>query len=1598
MKKSAKRDQLNKRLRSMAKSGTTGDLAVSFYAGVADADLADRDAADLLAAAVSFERFARARAGEDMLVRVINPSVARDGWYSSHTVVNVVTTDMPFLVDSVTMALNRRGYTIHSTVHPVFMVDRTPKGKLRQASVPEAGSHEKAFESWQLIEIDRETDGNERAAIEEDLRRVLSDVRAAVRDWKEMRTRAHRIRVELESEIAGTESEEISEIISFMDWMEDNQFTFLGYREYELHGDENRAVLTPKSGTGLGILRDTRSGRSERELPKESLEQVRARGMLIITKANSIATVHRPSYLDYVGVKTFDEHGAVSGERRFLGLFTSLAYSCSPRRIPILRKKVDEVMRRSGLPSDSHSGKALSQVLETHPRDELFQSSVAELLRIATGIVQLQERQRVKLFVRRDAFNRFYSCLVYVPRDRYNTQARNRIESILLDELGGTHTESSVSLDESILARVHIIVRTEGAARGNVKTGEIEARISDAVRSWEDHLYTALLAHHGEEQAAMLHRIYADSFSAAYREDVHPGQAVYDIGLIETLEDEGDIRLNLHLPEHSEIADRPESVGRLRFRIFRPATHIAISDILPILENMGLRVIAERPYEVSLAGAKKVWIQDVDMRQTSGAVHDFERVREHFQDAFAAIWRGEIENDAFNCLVLAAGLNRFQVMVLRGYCRYLLQTGLPFSQRYIARILAENSGLATMLVRSFENRFDPDFDGNREHAMERSLEAIREGLESVPSLDADRVLRAISGAIRATLRTNYFQGVRNLFSFKLDSSRVPELPLPRPVYEIFVYSPRFEAIHLRGGRVARGGLRWSDRQEDFRTEVLGLMKAQQVKNTLIVPVGAKGGFVVKQPLTGNRDEQMEVVRSCYADFLRGMLDITDNLVKGKPVTPERCVRHDEDDPYLVVAADKGTATFSDLANSVAAEYDFWLGDAFASGGSVGYDHKKMGITAKGAWESVQRHFREQGIDARNEDFTAVGIGDMAGDVFGNGMLCSKHTKLIAAFNHMHIFLDPDPDPEKSFAERRRLFSLSRSTWEDYDSALISSGGGVYERSAKSIRLGKRAADALGAEPGDYTPTALISAILKAPVDLLWNGGIGTYVKSREERHREVGDRSNDAVRVNGHDLRCRIVGEGGNLGFTQAGRIEYAQRGGRINTDFIDNSGGVDCSDREVNIKILLTSLRAAGQLSAKRRDKLFLDMTGDVGKQVLRDNYLQAQAISFSQTQGVSRLNEYAQLIRTLERRSGLNRTLEVLPDEEQIGERRKTGQGLTRPEIATLLAHAKNDIYGVLLESDVPSDTYLSRELAAYFPRQLQTHATAMEGHRLRDEIICTAITNSMVNRMGPSFSQRMCDDSGCGHAEVARAFTIVREVFRIREIWSAIEAGDHSIPAGRQMTMLVKISHLTRHATRWILNHRVAPDIREQVERYGRTMGELLGVLESLLPPAERDHFTEAVAELLEESVAEDVARFVAGSDHLYAAFDLAEIAKQGRSVKPITTVAGVYFSLANILPFEWIREQIESLPVDGHWQSVARGTMREDYYRYRSALTGVVLNGVSGKETGETLVGAWAGRNTSELARTGRILREMQSAGPLDFATASVALQEIRKLTQ
>lgn len=1600
-------------------------FAQAFYKRMSGDEMPQHQPEGWAALAVDFLDYARDRKQGSALVRLFNPTLKSHGWESPHTVLQIANDDMPFLVDSVTMALADLGIGVHVLGHPVVTFQRDKAGKLLAVGQGVA-------ESLMHLEIDRQTPESA-AAVKQALDTVLADVRAIVRDWAQMRDKMNQVADELPNESLPIDEDGKREAQAFLHWAAENHFTFLGYREYEVVKLGGEDVLRAVKDSGLGLLRGKEVGKPRllTSLAAHYMPQSGAVDALILTKTNARSTVHRPGYMDYIGVLSFDAQGRPTGEKRFLGLYTSSAYNRRPWDIPLVRQRHAYVMEHSGLAPDSHSGKALRHVLETLPRDELFQSSEDELFKTTSGILGLQERVRSKLFLRRDRYGRYFSGLVYIPRERFNTDVRLRVEAMLKDKLHGEHVDTTVHIGESPLAQLHLIVRPKSGEAVQVDNAAIEAELAEIVRNRQDELREALVQGNGEQKGLALASRYGRALPAGYIEEVSAGVAAQDIAHLAALTGPDDLRLSLCRTRAGE--------GGLRFKFYRQLDDIPLSDALPMMENMGLRVISEHPYRLTVDG-QPVYIQDFEVETANNDI-DVDRLDENFEEAFAQIWRGNAENDGFNRLILTANLSWRQVGMLRAYCKYLLQVGVPFSQSYVEETFSRYPLLARLLVELFEARFDPSTgseskaeikagqerlseqfevlaggdpavlaalkpvvdarSGKREQQAQATVGAIKALLDRVSSLDEDRILRSFIGVINATLRTSYYQAgaggaERGYVSYKFDSANVPDLPKPRPYREIFVYGPRVEGVHLRFGPVARGGLRWSDRREDFRTEVLGLVKAQMVKNTVIVPVGSKGGFFAKRPpIGGDRDAVLAEGIACYKMFINGLLDITDNIVGGKIVAPANVVRHDNDDPYLVVAADKGTATFSDIANGIAAEHKFWLDDAFASGGSVGYDHKGMGITAKGAWESVKRHFRSLGRDSQTQDFTTVGIGDMSGDVFGNGMLLSRHIRLLAAFDHRHIFLDPNPDAAKTFAERERMFKLPRSSWDDYDKALISKGGGVYARSAKSIPLSPEIKAALGIE-GNATamsPVELMSAILKAPVDLLWNGGIGTYVKASSESNSDVGDRANNALRVNGGELRCKMVGEGGNLGLTQLGRIEAAQHGVLLNTDFIDNSAGVDTSDHEVNIKILLNGQVQAKKLSLPERNKLLASMTDEVADLVLNDNYRQNQAISLMERMSLSRLGSKLHFIRTLESQGLLDRQIEFLPSDAEIAERKARGQGLTRPELSVLLSYSKLVAFQQMLDSDVPEDPYLSKELVRYFPQPLQAkYAKAMENHRLKREIIATAVTNSTINRMGATFLLRMQEDSGRTPGEVAKAFTITRETLDARELWAQIDALDGQVAESTQIDALQVIWNLQRSFTRWLLSRPGAiPDITTAVARYHDGFKNIRAG-HGIIGDGERPTHDAAFADWKAKGVPESLAAQLAALPYLEPGCDIIELARE-RKLKPVD-VAKVHFRLGEALRLPWLQEQIDALTVDGRWHAVARGVLREELATQQRILVGQVLN-MSGANA-DAKVKAWLGRDDQSLRFTLAMLTELAAQKTLDYPTASVAVQRLSQL--
>lgn len=1567
-----------------------------YYAQIDVDDLQERSPADLLGAALAHFQLARTRVAGQALVRVYQPRAAEDGWKSSHTIAEIVNDDMPFLVDSVAMEVNRRDLKLHLIIHPQLRVKRDGQGHLL-AVLPrdqaEAGS---MLESMIHVEMDHEPDVAVLEQIAQGLQSVLRDVRYAVQDWPAMQ---NTLRTAIDAAgRAPLAAVEVAESQEFLRWVLDNHFTILGCRDYDLQQQGQAYFLKIVPGSGQGILRDANSTEQSMAEAPPQVDQIIHNGeLLLLAKANTRATLHRPGYLDYIGIKRFDAMGKLIGETRVIGLYTSNVYSISPTEIPVIRHKVNTVLRRAGFLPKSHMEKTLLSILENYPRDELFQTATDDLYAIASGILRLQERQRTRLLIRRDIFGRFVSCFVFVPRDKYNTELRVRIQALLMQAFQGISCDFMPMLSESVLARLHFLVRTAQGTHVEVDTRQLEAQIVLAMRSWQDDLVDALKVKFGEGVGNRLYRKYGAAFPAGYQERYSALQAVEDIGMIEPLHADNVLSMQLHRSSDTGVT----SGGQLRFKLYKHGTPATLSESLPMLERMGVRVLDEHPYPIQPQGAATVWLHDIGLQVLNNLELELERVRPLFQDLFACTWRGEVENDRFNYLALAAQLDWRQIVILRAYAKYFKQIGLAYSQSYIEDTLIAYPGLARQLILLFAARFDTTLGAERTQAIETLVQELRTGLDQVSNLDQDKILRQYLESIQATLRTNYYQKDaqgrhKSYVSFKFNPALIPNLPEPRPMFEIFVYSPRVEGVHLRGGKVARGGLRWSDRREDFRTEILGLVKAQQVKNTVIVPVGSKGGFFVKNPPPAtDREAFMKEGVECYKTFLRGLLDVTDNLVNGKVVPPTNVVRHDVDDPYLVVAADKGTATFSDFANGISAEYGFWLGDAFASGGSVGYDHKKMGITARGAWESVKRHFREMGYDTQMQDFTVAGVGDMSGDVFGNGMLLSQHICLVAAFDHRHIFLDPSPNAELSFKERQRLFALPRSSWEDYDKTLISAGGGIYPLSAKSIPLSPQIQAVLGVTVAQLSPNELKTAILKAPVDLLYNGGIGTYVKASFETHAQVGDRANDAIRIDGCDIRARVVAEGGNLGLTQQGRIEAAQHGVHLFTDAIDNSAGVDCSDHEVNIKILVNALMAQGTLSVEQRNEFLSAMTDEVGLLVLQDNYYQTQCLSVTTRRGEQLLEGQARLIQSLEKAKRLNRKIEFLPSDDQIKDRLLAKKGLTAPENAVLMAYAKMWLFDELVASPLPDDDFFLPALVSYFPRPLQQRFTStMQQHPLKREIIATVVVNQLVNRVSATFVHRVQEETGASVAEVVRAYTLAREIYGLSALWSAIDGLDSRVADAIQGKMLIDITRFAQRATLWLLRKNPAGSISEITQRFTAGVQHVQGQLPGLLKLPQNA----AVATLVEEWSAQQVPRAVAQQvaclELLLPTLDLVEVAQE--TGQTIARATQVYFALDQLFDHDWLRGQIIALPTNNHWRALARAALRDDLAWRQRTLTATVLKAVSATLPVEQLLAQWQEQHRPSIQRAQRVLEDLRALGQADLAMLSVALRELRNL--
>jgi glutamate dehydrogenase len=1565
---------------------------------------------------------------------LLNPTAGEDGWSPLGTVVQIVTDDMPHLVDSVVAELTRLGFSVRHLLHPIVLVRRDVAGFLQEVLAGTDANTAPAdalAESWMHVEIDRITDPERARVVQQHLLAVLTDVREVVEDTERMSGMACVVADELARRPPPLPAEEVAEGAALLRWLAGGHFAFLGYRRYELVRQPGTApVLRAVLASGLGVLRrDSLNARSFDSGPEaaEALSPV----LLVLTQASAPATVDRPVYPYYVGVKTFDERGAVSGEHRFLGVFTARALHADVLHIPVVRGRVLDVIRRAGVPQESHLGQRILDVLQTYPRTELFSTDPASLYQTVTGVLSLTQRPALRLFCRRDPYRRFFSCLVYLPRDRYTTTARLAMQDVLLRELHGTGVEYSARIGEALHARVHFTVRTDPGdpeVPAAPDVAELTERLEQAIRTWDERLLDRVRATgdhcviHGVLVTTELAQRYLAAFPQSYKGDFGTGAALVDISRLEALDAPDGLDLSFYVPEGA-------GPGEWRFKLYLTSRRITLSAVLPVLQRMDVEVVEERPYAVIRSDGVQCWIYDFGLRLDAVLLErlgdqDTAEVRRRVQDAFAAAWRGACEVDRFNALVLHAGLDWRQAAVLRCYVRYLRQVRSPYSSDYVEDVLIAHSGIAAALVRLFETRFDPALaPGVRETRQDELAVGIATMIEEVVGLDADRILRSLLTLVRATLRTNHHVhdadgNPRPYLALKLDPRVIPGLPEPRPAFEIFVCSPRVEGVHLRFGPVARGGLRWSDRREDFRTEVLGLVKAQGVKNAVIVPVGSKGGFVVKRPPapTGDAALDREALQhegiACYRMFISGLLDLTDNLVAGVARPPAQVVRHDGADSYLVVAADKGTATFSDIANEVAAGYGFWLGDAFASGGSAGYDHKAMGITARGAWESVKRHFRELGIDTQTEDFTVVGIGDMSGDVFGNGMLLSGHIRLLAAFDHRHVFVDPDPDPAVSLAERRRLFELPRSSWDDYDRSLISPGGGVWPRTAKRIPVSAAMRRALSI-PEDTTelpPPELIRAILLSEAQLLFNGGIGTYVKASTETQADVGDKANDAVRVDGAQLRVRVIVEGGNLGLTQRGRIEFARAGGLVNTDAIDNSAGVDCSDHEVNIKILLDRLVAEGVLSLVDRKALLVQMTDEVAELVLADNADQNALLGVSRAHAAQMLQVHRRLVEHLEQHRGLDRELEALPTPAQFAALDAAGAGLTSPELSVLLAHVKLALKDEVLVSGLAEAEVFRARLPEYFPRPLRERfPDAIRRHPLRREITTTLLVNEVVDGGGMTYALRLAEELATSATDAVRAYSVATAVFDLPATWRKIAELGTSVPAAVCDAMMLELRRLLDRISRWLLLNRPQPlAVGAEISRFRPIVRALAPRVPDWLAGRTAEQVADAGRGLAAQGVPMPLARRVGAALNTFGLLDVIEVTELAERDAPGTIelgerdarrVAELYYTLSAHLDIDRMLASVSALPRGDHWHALARLALRDDLYGSLREITLDVLRSSGGLWTDpSTTIAWWEQENASRLSRARATLDEISDIADPDLPALSVATRRIRSMVR
>ncbi len=1594
-------------------------LISRYFRHVPAQDLPAR-ADDVIAIVQAHQRLAANRPAGSPKVRVFNHQSARDEWSATSTVIDLVNDDMPYLVDSVISALTAAGVIVHRVLHPILDVRRDAAGNLVEvlgSTARSTGGGHRArggtHESWVHLLIDRITDAERAERIELAVTAVLEQVRDVVEDTEDLTETAREIAIVLRRHPPQRSAQDIIETADLLDWLAAGNMTFLGYEQFDVELDSGS--ITPVPATGLGLMRDNAYSTN---FAASILAPSDAHDALLVTTQASFPTPlakNLPPF--YLAVRICDDSGAPIGEHRFIGVLTAHALNADITATPILRRVVEDVLAAVGAAPDSYSGQRALDLLSTYPRAELFWASAESIINLIRTVLQSTTRRQLRIFLQPDPHRRFISTLVFLPRESYTTAARLAMQDVLVDQLGGSSIRYTARIGDSALAAVHFTITTDPAKQVNIDQVALTEALRETIRTWEDELVSAVLGSANGDEAsndvldtAGERSRYGRAFDEAYKDAYTPTDAVADLHRLDSLSGPSDISLLV-------LDSPPDRPGNRRLKMYVTGATVTLSKALPLLQSMGAEVIDENPYQVTRTDGTSSRIYDFGLVFPKRYLADpgtEVAIRERLTDAFVACWRGHAEVDGFNELVLAARLNWRQVAVFRAYAHYLRQIGTPYTQGYLESVLAANSAVAVTLAELFRTRFDPNLkidegEPDRDTAATELAATVTSQLDQVRSLDADRILRTYLTLILATVRTNVFRTddtgeLREFMSFKLAPRRVPDLPKPVPAHEIWVYSPRVEGVHLRFGDIARGGLRWSDRPEDFRTEILGLVKAQEVKNAVIVPVGAKGGFVVKQPpaTTGeaaaDRDAFAAEGINCYQMFIQGLLDLTDNRRSGAVLPPPQVVRHDGDDPYLVVAADKGTAKFSDTANAVAAANGFWLDDAFASGGSAGYDHKGMGITARGAWESVKHHFHELNVNTQTTDFTVVGVGDMSGDVFGNGMLLSEHIRVVAAFDHRHIFIDPNPTAATSFVERRRLFELPRSSWMDYDKGLISDGGGVFDRSLKKVTITDQMRSALGlsAELTSLSPTDLMHAILLAPVDLLWNGGVGTYVKASTESHIQVGDKANDAIRVDGNELRAKVVGEGGNLGVTQLGRIEFARAGGKINTDAIDNSAGVDTSDHEVNIKIALQPLLADGELTIEQRDTFLASMTDEVGQLVLADNIAQNQLLGMSRQHADLMLSVHARLIDELIAAGRLDRKLEFLPSNTEIGQRIAGGEGLSSPELSVLIAYVKSSLATEMAASDLPDLPAFADTLPDYFPSAMRTkYAAAIEAHPLRRNIVTTMTVNEVVNGAGISFAFRLGEEMAATPEDAIRAYLISTRVFDLPELWADIQAGNSAVTSSVQNQLLLLSRRLLDRAARWFLTRRPQPlDVTLEIDRYRSVVAGLTPRIPRLLCGAEHDSVHEDVVSLSDQGAPVDLANRVAFSLYTFSLLDIVDVA-DGSGRQPME-VAELYYAMSEHIGLDRILSSVTALDRGDRWHALARQAIRDGLYSSVRAITADVLSTTTADQDATAKIEQWESENRFRLERARITLGQIAQSGAGDLAALSVAAREIRSM--